>query len=124
MADACDGTRRVGAGIGHFHARRAPGDVTIAGMDEFPVDDQQREAALAHLASEHASGVFDTAELHRRTAEVKASVTVAQLLAATADPAVTDVSTPSPAAQQNRLALGAGIVVAIILVLAVLSQLT
>ena len=93
-------------------------------MDEFPVDDQQREAAKAHLAAEHARGAFDLAELHRRTAAVEVSVTVAQLLAATADPAVTDVSAPSPAAQQNRLALGAGIVVAIILVLAVLSQLT
>jgi hypothetical protein len=31
------------------------------------------------------------------------------------------VTAPSPAAQQNRLALGAGVVVAFILVLAVLS---
>ena len=93
-------------------------------MDEFPVDDQQREAAVQHLTAEHERGAFDRAELLRRTAEVHAAQNVAQLLAATADPAVTDVSAPSPAAQQNRLALGAGIVVAIILVLAVLSQLT
>lgn len=92
-------------------------------MDEFPVDDRQRDAAVAHLTAEHARGAFDVVELHRRTAAVQASATVAQLLAATADPSATEVSGPSPAAQQNRLAIGAGIVVAVILALAVLSQL-
>ncbi len=91
-------------------------------MDEFPVDDQQREAAVAHLAAEHARGAFDAAELQRRTADVRVSRTVAQLLAATADPTATDVSAPSPAAQQNRLAIGAGLVVAFVLLLVVLSQ--
>jgi hypothetical protein len=36
---------------------------------------------------------------------------------------VSAVTTPSPAVQQNRLALGAGLVVAFVLVLVVLSQL-
>lgn len=92
-------------------------------MDEFPVDDQQREAAVEHLATEHARGAFDAVELQRRTAEVRASRTVAQLLAATSDPAAAAVTTPSPAVQQNRMALGAGLVVALVLVLVVLSQL-
>jgi hypothetical protein len=91
-------------------------------MDEFPVDDQQREAAVKHLTAEHARGAFDSVELQRRTAEVRASRTVAQLLAATTDPSVSAVTTPSPAVQQNRLALGAGLVVAFVLVLVVLSQ--
>jgi Domain of unknown function (DUF1707) len=96
-------------------------DVTLFGMEEFPVDDEQREAALAHLDAEHAHGAFDAAELQRRTTDVRAARTVAQLLAATADPAVAELAAPpSPAAQQYRLALVAGIPVAVVLALLML----
>jgi hypothetical protein len=97
-------------------------DGTLFGVDEFPIDDQQREAAVAHLASEHARGAFDAAELQRRTDAVRVSHTVSQLLAATAEPTSTGGSMPSAAAQQNRMALIAGVVVAVILGLVVLSQ--
>ena len=93
-------------------------------MDQSEVDDQQREAALSYLAAEHARGAFDAAELQRRTADVRASQTVAQLLAATAEPAVASVSATSSAVQENRLALVAGVLVVAVLVAVILSRLS
>lgn len=90
-------------------------------MEEFEVDDQQREAALAHLRDEHAHGAFDQAELDRRTTEVRLARTVAQLLAATADPSIAELSPPS--VHQSRVALLAGILVAVVLGLVVLAKL-
>jgi len=84
-------------------------------MDEFPVDDEQREAALAHLDAEHARGAFDAAELERRTADARAARTVADLLAATADPGIARLPGPSPDAHRNGLALVAGVAVAVVL---------
>jgi Domain of unknown function (DUF1707) len=92
-------------------------------MEEPTVDDRQRDAAVAHLVAEHAGGVLDPAELARRTASVRAAQTVAELLAATADPAVEALG-PSPAAHLNRLALGAGVLVAVVLLLVLLPALT
>ena len=57
-------------------------------MEEYQLEDEQRGRAVAYLEQEHARGVFDDAELARRTTEVRSARTVAQLLAATADPAV------------------------------------
>jgi CHASE3 domain sensor protein len=97
--------------------------VTLLSVEEFEVDDQQREAALAHLRAEHARGAFDQAELERRTTEVQQASTVAQLLAATADPSIARLSPPSAVAHQSRVALLAGILVAVVLGLVVLSRL-
>ena len=79
---------------------------------------------MSYLAAEHARGAFDAAELQRRTADVRASQTVAQLLAATAEPAVARVSATSSAVQENRLALVAGMVVVVVLVAVILSRLS
>jgi len=92
-------------------------------VEEFEVDDQQRAAALAHLRDEHARGAFDQAELDRRTTEVQLSRTVAQLLAATADPSIAELSPPSVIAHQSRVALLAGMLVAVVLGLVVLAKL-
>ena len=92
-------------------------------MEEFEVDDQQREAALAHLRDEHARGAFDQAELDRRTTEVRLARTVAQLLAATADPSIAELSRPSEIVHQSRVALLAGMLVAVVLGLVVLAKL-
>jgi hypothetical protein len=89
-------------------------------MDEFPVEDEQREAAVAHLASEHARGALSVDELARRTADARAARTVAELLAATADPAVSEL--PEPATNHNRVALLAGILLAVVVGLLVLSK--
>ena len=92
-------------------------------MEEFEVDDQQREAALAHLRDEHARGAFDQAELDRRTTEVRLARTVAQLLAATADPSIAELSPPSEIGHQSPVALLAGMLVAVVLGLVVLAKL-
>lgn len=92
-------------------------------MEEYPVDDQQREAAVAHLAEEHARGAFDLAELERRTTGARSARTVAELLAATADPADTSPTTRPATAPANRVALLTGIGVAVVLVLVILSHL-
>lgn len=91
-------------------------------MDEFEVEEPQREAALAHLRDEHARGAFDQAELERRTTEVRQARTVAQLLAATADPSIAELSPPSEVAHQSRVALLAGLLVAFVLVLVLLAK--
>jgi hypothetical protein len=90
-------------------------------MDEFPVDDDQREAALAHLASEHARGALDADELARRTTDVRAAHTVAELLTATADPAIARLAGPSADRHRNGVAVIAGMVVAVV-VLALLAM--
>lgn len=92
-------------------------------MEDYEVGDQQREAALAHLRDEHARGAFDQAELDRRTTEVQLARTVSQLLAATADPAIDELSPPSVVAHQSRVALFAGLLVAAVLGLVVLAKL-
>jgi hypothetical protein len=97
-------------------------DVTLSGMDEFPVEDEQREAALAHLASEHAHGALDAAELDRRTTDVRAARTVAELLTATADPAIARLSAPSPDTHRNGVALVIGMVAAVVLLVLVAYQ--
>lgn len=91
-------------------------------MEEFEVDDHQREAALAHLRDEHARGAFDQAELERRAADVRQARTVAQLLAATADPSIAELSPPSVVAHQSRVALLAGVLVAVVLGLVILAK--
>jgi hypothetical protein len=93
-------------------------------VEEFEVDDRQREAALAHLRDEHARGVLDQTELDRRTTEVRLARTVAQLLAATADPSIGELSPPSAIAHQSRLALLAGMLVAVVIGLVVLAKLS
>ena len=70
-------------------------------MEEYQLEDEQRERAVAYLEQEHARGVFDDAELARRTTEVRSARTVAQLLAATADPAVAALE-PTPRAVPTR----------------------
>jgi hypothetical protein len=92
-------------------------------MEEFLVDDDQREAAVVHLESEHARGAFDSAELERRTTNARAARTVAELLAATADPTATSLSAPSSTGHRNRMALVAGLAVAVVLLLVVVANL-
>jgi len=92
-------------------------------VEEFEVDDAQRDAAVAHLESEHARGAFDSAELERRIREVRAARTVAQLLNATSDPTIGQLSEPSEARHTNRVALLAGSLVAIVLFFVLLSKL-
>jgi hypothetical protein len=69
-----------------------------------------------------ARGAFDQAELERRTAEVRQARTVAQLLAATADPSIAELSPPSAVAHQSRVALLAGVLVAVVLALVILAK--
>lgn len=92
-------------------------------MEEYEVDDRHRGAALAYLRDEHARGAFDQAELDRRTTEVERAHTVAQLLAATADPSIDELSPPSVVAHQSRVALFAGLLVAVVLGLVMLAKL-
>jgi hypothetical protein len=102
-------------------------------MDEFPVDDggpiddANRDAAVAHLVDEHARGAFDLAELQRRTEAVRAATTVAGLLAATAEaPSVTTTATDpvrQPLVRNSVLALVAGLLVAFLLGAVVISRL-
>jgi len=92
-------------------------------VEEFEVDDAQRDAAVAHLEAEHVRGAFDQPELERRTHEVRAARTVAQLLNATSDPAIGQLSEPSEARHTNRVALLAGSLVAILLFFVLLSKL-
>ncbi len=92
-------------------------------MDEYQLEDEQRERAVAYLEQEHARGVFDDAELARRTAEVRSARTVAQLLAATADPAVRPSSPRPRATPTNRYALLAGLLLAVVVLLVAASRL-
>ncbi len=93
-------------------------------MDEFEVEDQQREAALAYLRDEHARGAFDVAELERRTSDAQQARTVAELLAATATvPPIGTGPSPTAVAKPNSLALIAGIGVAILLLLVLVTRL-
>jgi hypothetical protein len=92
-------------------------------VEDFEVDDHQREAALAHLRDEHTRGVLDQAELECRTAEVERAHTVAQLLSATADPSISELRPPSEVAHQSRVALLAGVLVAVVLGLVLLAKL-
>ena len=92
-------------------------------VEEYEVDDQHREAALAHLRDEHARGAFDQAELDRRTTEVQQAHTVAQLLAATADASIDELRPPSVVAHQSGVALFAGLLVALVLGLVMLAKL-
>ncbi len=90
-------------------------------MEEYQLEDEQRERAVAYLEQEHARGVFDDAELARRTTEVRSARTVAQLLAATADPAVAALEPTSRAVPTNRSALVAGLLVAVLVVVLLVS---
>jgi hypothetical protein len=78
---------------------------------------------VVHLESEHARGALDRAELERRTADVRAARTVAELLAATADPSVAGLPAPSTNGHRNRMALVAGVAVAVVLLLLVVANL-
>ncbi len=90
---------------------------------EFLVDDQQREAAVTHLQGEHARGSFDHAELARRTAAAREARTVSELLAATAEPTATTPPSQRPRVRTSVLALLAGLAVAVVLALLLLSRL-
>lgn len=92
-------------------------------MDEFAVDDQQREAAVGHLNAEHARGAFDRAELERRTAAVRSARTVSELLAATAEPTAAAPTSQRPAVRTSVLALLAGLAVAVALAVLVFTRL-
>ncbi len=92
-------------------------------MDEYQLEDEQRERAVAYLEQEHARGVFDDVELARRTAEVRSARTVAQLLAATADPAVQALEPTPRATPTNRYALLAGLLLAVVVLLVAASRL-
>ena len=94
-----------------------------SGMDEFLIDEEQREAALAHLGQEHARGALDSLELERRTTGVQTARTVAELLAATADPPVATPASRQPVVRTSVVALIAGLAVAFLLVAIVSSRL-
>jgi hypothetical protein len=53
---------------------------------------------------------------------VRQARTVAQLLAATADPSIAELSPPSVVAHQSRVALLAGVLVAVVLGLVILAK--
>jgi DUF1707 SHOCT-like domain len=86
-------------------------------MEEYQLEDEQRERAVAYLEQEHARGALDEVELTRRTAEVRSARTVAQLLAATADPAVQALEPKPRAVPGNRSALLVGLLVAALVLL-------
>jgi hypothetical protein len=90
-------------------------------MEEYQLEDEQRDRAVAYLEQEHARGVLDDAELARRTTDVRSARTVAQLLAATADPAVQALEPQPRAVPGNRSALIAGLLVAALVVLLVVA---
>jgi hypothetical protein len=92
-------------------------------MDEFLIDEDQREAALAHLGQEHARGALDSSELERRTTGVRTARTVAELLAATADPPEAIPASRQPAVRTGVVALVAGLAVAVLLAAIIFSRL-
>jgi hypothetical protein len=97
-----------------------------SGPTDFPVDDQQRQAAVNHLEGEFARGVLDAEQLATRKSAVLGSTTVAQLLAATAAEPVT-AAAPStgtvPTRRTNVLALVAGVAAGALILVLVASRL-
>ncbi|NUR09033.1 MAG: DUF1707 domain-containing protein [Nocardioidaceae bacterium] len=94
------------------------------GGTDFPVTDHQRQAAVNHLEGEFARGVLDTASLERRRAAVLAATSVAELLAATADEqaSATAPSSAVPSRRTNMVALTAGLVVGLLVLVSVLAR--
>ena len=90
---------------------------------DFPITDEQRQAAVNYLDGEVARGTMQPVEAERRKQLARAASTVAELLAAT----VVDES-PAPApirssGRTNVLALLLGLVVAVLLLVTVVPKL-